>query len=39
VRDSALRSELARRGRERLERFAYERTAAAVLDAVKAALR
>ena len=38
VRDSALRSELARRGRERLERFAYERTAAAVLDAVRAAL-
>ncbi len=38
VGDPELRSELASRGRRRLEHFSYERTAAAVLDAVRAAL-
>jgi len=38
VRDTGLREELARRGRERLDRFAYERTAASVREVVEKAL-
>lgn len=38
MRDEALRGELTRRGQRRLEDFSYERTAAAVLAAVEAAL-
>ena len=38
VRDGELRAELERRGRRRLERFSYERTAAAIVDAVEEAL-
>jgi glycosyltransferase involved in cell wall biosynthesis len=38
VSDAELRDELARRGRERLEQFAYERTAAAVREVVQEAL-
>jgi hypothetical protein len=38
VRDAELRDELARRGRERLERYSYERTARALREAVEAAL-
>lgn len=38
VRDTELREELARRGRERLEQFAYERTAASVREVVEEAL-
>ena len=38
VRDAELRAELARRGRAQLERFSYERTAAAIVDAVEEAL-
>jgi glycosyltransferase involved in cell wall biosynthesis len=38
VRDGELRSELERRGREQLERFSYERTAAEIVDAVEEAL-
>lgn len=38
VRDAELRAELARRGRERLERLSPERVGAAVRDAVEAAL-
>jgi hypothetical protein len=36
--DEELRAELARRGRARLEEFAYERTAAKLRAAVDAAL-
>jgi L-malate glycosyltransferase len=38
VRDAELREELARRGRARLEAFAYERTAAALREATDAAI-
>ena len=38
VRDSELREELVRRGRDRLADFSYERTAASVHDAVSGAL-
>ena len=38
VRDAELRAELGRRGRAQLERFSYERTAAAIVDAVEEAL-
>jgi len=38
VRDLELREELVRRGRDRLTDFSYERTAAAVRDAVADAL-
>ena len=38
VRDGELRAELERRGRARLERFSYERTEAAIVDAVEEAL-
>jgi glycosyltransferase involved in cell wall biosynthesis len=38
VRDADLREDLARRGRERLDQFAYERTAASVREAVNEAL-
>ena len=38
VRDTELRDELARRGRARLEQFAYERTAVLVREAVEEAL-
>ncbi len=38
VRDTELRTELERRGRAQLERFSYERTAAAIVDAVEEAL-
>lgn len=39
VRDHELRKELRSRGRDQLSRFSYERTAAAVVDAVQEALR
>jgi glycosyltransferase involved in cell wall biosynthesis len=38
VRDTELRSELARRGRERLAEYSFDRTAARVREAVDAAL-
>ena len=38
VRDGELRAELERRGRAQLERFSYQRTAAAIVEAVEEAL-
>lgn len=38
ARNPVLREELARRGRAQLARFSYEKTAAAVIEAVEEAL-